>query len=257
MGHLRVDIDRVIDIINKEQKLYPTKYLTSIPNLGKSDLEGYAYSDKLLFEKLNPHIAKENLTLGITSVQLQKDWWIRPDPDRSGMIITTFQADSLIEKARRTMEDFVAFKIVTCILTSEYFRKSKKSPYENLLHDDCRGCLFDFCPDKEDRVQGLRELYIDAQCEGTLLTGNVPTESIEAIKSVMKYMKKPTLGKTAYSVQKNPYLAMIFGMGIGILVNTIANLLLQTDNLRLSFSLVLLFTIGTLGLKYLYDRIKS
>ena len=253
LGHPQVDIHRIISVINNNQKLYKLTYITQVPNLGKSDLEGWLYSDNLLFNKLAPHIKKNSLTIGVTSVQLEDDWFIRPNLDRSGMIITIYQADSVIEKAKKSIEDFVIYKILTCIMTSEFFRNCRKSPFEELIHDDCRGCLFDFCPDKESRALGLSRLKIDDQCRGILMNGNVPQDNILAVESVMKYMKKPSFGKSAYSVQKNPYLAGVFGIGIGIMAHTIASYLFEARNLLISFGFVLLFTVGTISVKHLYD----
>jgi hypothetical protein len=257
LGHPQVDIHRVISVINNNQNLYKLIYLTQVPNLGKSDLDGWEYSDDLLFNRLAPHIRKDSLTIGITSVQLEADWFIRPNHDRSGMILTIYQAESIIEKAKKSIEDFVIYKIITCIMTSEFFIKSTKSPFDELIHDDCRGCLFDFCPDKESMSFGLSNLIIDDQCRGILLNANVPQENILAIESVMKYMKKPSFGKSAYSVQRNPYLAGFFGIGIGIAVHTIASYLFEARNFLISFIMILFFTVGTISVKYLYDLYRS
>lgn len=255
MGSPQLDIDRVITIINNNQNMYVAEFLTSIPNIGRSDLDRYAYSDNLLFEKLNPHIEQQSLTLGITSVQLENNWWIRPNNDRSGMIITTYEADSLIERTKRTIEDFVVFKIITCVIASEFFRRSGESPKEKLIHEDCRGCLFDFCPDKQSRELGLQMLFIDNQCRGILLQGNVPEENIMSIESVMKYMKKPSLSKSVYSVERNPILTAIFGIGIGVMVSTLASFLFTTGNLKISILLILFFTLGPVAGKYIYDLV--
>lgn len=141
---------------------------------------------------------------------LQDDWFIRPNQDRSGMIVTIYQADSVIEKANKSIEDFVIYKVITCIMTSEFYRNSKKSPFEKLIHDDCRGCLFDFCPDKESRALGLINLIIDDQCRGNLLNANVPQENILAIELIMQYMKKPSFRKSAYSIKQHPNSCRIF-----------------------------------------------
>jgi len=147
--------------------------------------------------------------------------------------------------------------IITSIMTSEFFIKSRKSPFDDLIHDDCRGCLFDFCPDKESRSLGLSNLKIDDQCRGILLNANVSQENIMAIESVMKYMKKPRFSKSAYSVQRNPYLAGFFGIGIGIMVHTIASYLFEAHYLLISFILILIFTVGTIFVKYLYDLYRA
>jgi hypothetical protein len=261
IGYPQVDINKVNSIINNTQKLYRANYEpeTSIPNIGRPDLPDYAYSDKLFFEKINQYIDKARLTLGITYVQLEDDWWIRPlNDDRSAMIITTYEAESLINRAKRTLEDFVVFKVITCILTSEYFRRSGKLAYRNsnqnddLIHVECRNCLFDFCPNKQDRAKGFLELKICDHCRGKLVNGNVPIENIKAIESVMNYLKKPSLKKSAYSIQQNPYLSALIGMGIGILINTISNFSLKTNII-----LILLFTFGTLIGTFLYDLFKQ
>ncbi len=257
LGHPQVDIHRVISVINSNQNLYELIYKTQIPNLGKSDLDGWLYSDNLLFNKLAPHLEKGSLTIGITSVQLQNDWFIRPNHDRSGMIATIYQADCVIEKANKSIEDFVIYKIITCILTSEFYKNCQKSPFEELIHDDCRGCLFDFCPDKESRALGLNNLIIDAQCKGVLLNANVPQEKISAIESVLKYMKKPSFSKSAYSIKQNPILAGLFGIGIGIMVHTIASYLFETHYPVISIIFILFFTLGIISLKYLYDLYRA
>jgi hypothetical protein len=257
LGHPQVDIQRVINIINNNQNIYELIYKTQVPNLGKSDLDGWEYSDNLLFNILAPHIIKDYLTIGLTSVQLEYDWFIRPNSDRSGMVITIYQADSVIEKAQKTIEDFVIYKIITCILTREFFTISGKSPFDELIHDDCRGCLFDLCPDKESRAIGLIDLKIDDQCKGILLNANVPQEKITAIESVLKYMKKPSFRKSAYSIKQEPILAGFFGIGIGIMVHTIATYLFEAHYLAISIIFILLFTLGIISLKYLYDLYRA
>jgi hypothetical protein len=260
-GYPQVDINKVISIINKTQNIYRANYEpeTSIPDIGRPDLVGYAYSDKLFLGKLNQYIDKTRLMLGITYVQLEDDWWIRPlNDDRTAMMITTYEAESLIERAKRPLEDFVVFKVITCILSSEYFRKSGKLPYRNsnqkddLIHVEPRNCLFDFCPNKQDRLKGFIELQICEHCRGKLINGNVPIENIKAIESVMNYLKKPSLTKSAYSIQRNPYLLALIGIGIGIFINTISNFSLKTNTI-----LILLFIFGPLIGRFLYDLYKQ
>jgi hypothetical protein len=89
------------------------------------------------------------------------------------------------------------------------------------------------------------------------MNANVPQENILAIESVMKYMKKPSFGKSAYSVQRNPYLALFFGIGIGIMVHTIASYLFEARSFLISFIFILIFTVGTISAKYLYDLYRA
>lgn len=172
------------------------------------------------------------------------------------MIITIFEADSLIENAERTIEEYVVCQILTSILTSNYFKRSGIEPSERLLHDDCRGCLFDFCGNKSEVVRGLQKLDIDTQCRGILIEGNVPEENIDAVLSVLKYIKRPSLNKTMYSIKINPYLTMIFGIGVGIMVNIISKILLDKKSNYIAITLILLCTLGIILGKYFYDIIK-
>lgn len=253
MGHPRLDIDRVITIINNNQNQYKLIYQDSIPNLGNSDLDDFSYSDDKLFTIIGPHTRGRDITIGITSVPLQNNWFLRPNHDRSVIIITIFEADSLIADAKRTIEEYVVYQVLIAILTSDYYKRSGIQPSERLLHDDCRGCLFDFCGNKMEIVAGLQKLDIDTQCRGILLEGNVPNEKVNAVLSVLKYIRKPSINKTIYSVKRSPYLTMIFGIGVGIFINMISQVLMAGKSLLFGIILALSCTIGVIFVKYLYD----
>jgi hypothetical protein len=99
-------------------------------------------------------------------------------------------------------------------------------------------------------------LDIDTQCRGTLVAGNVPNENISAILSVLNYIKKPSLNKTIYSFMKNPYLTMVFGIGIGILVNILSQNLTQNKSDYIGITFVTICTVGIILIKYLYDIVR-
>ena len=253
LGHPHVNIERVMKVLSSNQSRYLLRYRDSVPTLGNSDLNDFAYSDEKMFALLRPHMRDRSLTLGITSVPLEDNWFLRPNDDRSAFVITTFEVDSLIAYTKKTAEDYLAYQILVSILSSEYFKRSGVEPSEGLLHHDCRGCLFDFCGNKEDLARGLKNLNIDTQCRGALIEGNVPEESVSAVLAILKYMKKPSIGKSVYSILTNPHLSLLIGIGVGIMVNIVGGLLLQSKDLALGFILFLIFTLGVVLVRYLSD----
>ncbi len=202
LGHPQVNINKAIRIINNSQTRYHLSFRDSIPNLTNSDLDNYAYSDKKLFSLLVPYINNTDLTIGITSVPIEDNWFLRPNDDRTAFIITIFEVDSIIDKTKRSLEDYFVYQTLICILTSEYLKRSGIEPSKRLLHDDCKGCLFDFCGNKDDICRGLLKLFIDDQCKGILIEGNVPEENINASLAVLRYMKKPNFRKMIYSIKE-------------------------------------------------------
>jgi hypothetical protein len=240
LGHPQLNINKAIQVINNSQNRYHLSHKDSIPNLGNSDLHDYAFSDDKLFNLLAPHINTTDLTIGITSVLLEDNWFLRPNQERTAFIITIFEVDSIIEKIRRTLEDYFVYQILICVLTSEYLKRSGIEPSERLLHDDCKGCLFDFCGNKDDICRGLVKLYIDDRCKGILIEGNVPEENIDASLAVLKYMKKPNIRKIIYSIKENPFLSFFIGIGSGVLVNLISEQVFPINKISLNITLVLL-----------------
>jgi hypothetical protein len=118
MGHPIIDINRVIGIINKNQNKYNVISKDAIPNIGNSDLDDYAYSDAKLFNFLGRYYDNNSISIGITSVPLEGSWFLRPNKGRSQIVITIFEADSLLENAKRTLEEYVVYQILISIMTS-------------------------------------------------------------------------------------------------------------------------------------------
>lgn len=75
--------------------------------------------------------------------------------ERSQAMISAFQLRDFAKEAGRTFEAAVAMLIMAQVWSAMF---------DIEYHDDCRGCLFDFCERRSDLTSALRSIDIDPEC---------------------------------------------------------------------------------------------
>ena len=150
-----VNLQKVAKLLNISQQ---TLYVTvgdPVRNIGTpDDMGGFAYSDNIF--ALFPQVRNGTIRVGITSSPIQNNFFSRVKGNNS-VIISLSQCDELCQRAGKTKEEYIAQGIVTRLLWL-LFRDT--FPDKDIYHDDTRGCIFDFCAQKQEKTYKLKARMI-------------------------------------------------------------------------------------------------
>jgi hypothetical protein len=79
-----------------------------------------------------------------------------------GSIVLSLQeTEDILNRASRSAEQYVAQSALSEFLQIRYMLTLASPSWQNLIHNEVRGCLFDFVPFKPDKVNKLRRGHID------------------------------------------------------------------------------------------------
>jgi hypothetical protein len=166
LGFLTLNVPKLCRFLNSTQKHYTFESATEITNLGRPDLNGYGYSVQKLYKFVTPHLEQYEFGVLFTLVTLEGNFFTKTLNQR--IIISTFhQFDELLEKSGRSLEEYAAITIAQELISFEFQRVTGK-PWNNLFHQDPRGCIFDFAGIKNQKIGKLINCSICKPCLGIL-----------------------------------------------------------------------------------------
>ena len=217
-----VDMSRVVRLVNVSPTNIHLTIGDPVPNIGEPDIYGFVYSKDSLF-RVFPVTGNGVVKVGINLAPVEGNFYTHTNGHDS-IIITLYQTEEICEKAGRTREEYIAQTIVTEILWFQYKTRKPDSDYNDLFHQDTRGCIFDFVLHKPDKVHKLRTGQIDSMCKGKLVAANVPESVVKATEKILAGIRRLTFfGSLARSMQ-NPLFSFVFGgLLFGLIINTISS----------------------------------
>lgn len=191
----------------------------------KSDLEGHAYSDKSLSEKL-PDDFNGDILIAITSVPLELNWYSRR-LSNNRVCFSFFQtADSLIPN-NIPIENLVLKLLYSYTLIYRRFRNRlpESSESTNFTHSDTRKCLFDFNGIKSQVIHSTIKPIICEECTAQLLSEKVSKELIDKIKKELSGIKKNMYYRISDFIKKRPILSLTISILSALLLGIIGSLI--------------------------------
>jgi len=94
-------------------------------------------------------------------------------------------------------------------------------------HHDTRGCLFDYCGNKEDITVSTQNLIICSECESKIKSKEIPENYLRNLKNEIKRVKKQRYYRILDFIKRYPILSILIGVGSSFLINILANLILM------------------------------
>jgi hypothetical protein len=219
LGYTNLNIPKLCSFLNSSQHHYIFVPGTKITNLGNPDLAGYGYSVAALYRLAQPHLPDDSVGVLFTSVPIEDNFFTKTMNQR--IVISTFhQADELMEKSGRTIEEYAALTISQELLSFEFQRVTGKKWYD-LFHQDPRECLFDFAGIKTQKIGKLVNCSICEVCLGTLQRENINVDALQSIRKILNRIVKPSIRKAILTSVLRPGLSFIYG---GIVFGSVVNL---------------------------------
>lgn len=215
-----VNLRKAAKLINISPDIIRATIGDAIRNIGEPDLYGVAYSNSKAFG-LFPELGDGTIRVGIIAMPIEGNFYYRRRGD--AVIITLSQIDEVCERSGRSKEEYIALTVLTAVLSMLY--KAQKSA--TLFHNDTRGCIFDHCIHKPDKVQKLRLGLICPICKGKLVEANIPENILDTVERGLAQIRKPTFFRTFQTSMQKPFFSFVLGgLFLGLIINTISSLAL-------------------------------
>ena len=123
------------------------------------------------------------------------------DIDKIG--ITLWQTEEIYLHAEKDVYDYILFSISTELTWLELKRNAIKTKpnihFSNLFHRETRGCPFDLCAYKLDKIKKLSNPVLCSKCRRKLDEWKVSTE---LLSNVIEYLKEYKLSDIYTVVQR-------------------------------------------------------
>ncbi|WP_147460018.1 hypothetical protein [Actinokineospora cianjurensis] len=235
-----VDLPLVCRIINRAQKSLKAKVGTSVATIGEPDISGIAYTRASIFSLLPDRVESEIL-IGVTHAPLSGNLFSMTTP--VGEIVPSLHGSyELCELSGRTLEEYIAQSALSEFLQIRFCQSSEGHTWADLVHDEVRGCLFDFVPHKPDKVHKLRRGWLDPQCRAKLINAGVADDEVPAAEAVIRAIQRPTLvGSFLDGIKRPGFGILLGGLAGGGLVN------LVTTAITNAFSATILVSLGVIA----------
>jgi hypothetical protein len=219
-----LDLNRVANLINVNSKAIQAKVGDPVHNIETPDVYGFAYSRASLF-KLYPKI-NNTVKIGVVISPIEGNFYSITN-DKDCVLITRYQTDEVCEKAGRTFEEYVGLSVVMEVLWLQYKSQIPEAGYNDLFHEQTRGCIFDFAGHKPDKVHKLKTCQIDTICRGQFVSANVSESTLKTFEKILENIKRPNfIGALVRSMQ-HPIFSFVFGgLVFGLIINTVTSMLL-------------------------------
>lgn len=224
-----VDLHKVARLINVSPQIIYAVVGDPIRNIGApDDMRGFAYSDQIF--DLFPKVTNGTIRVGIISAPIYNNFFSRVNGNNS-VIISLNQSDELCQKAGKTKEEYITQSIISRMLWL-LFRDTYSD--KDIYHDDTRGCIFDFCAQKNEKVHKLKASMIDPVCKGRLIEANIPESILHTTEKILKRLRIPSFGDVFLdSLQKPWFSFLVGGLIFGTIINVISSLILgEFDSLN-------------------------
>ncbi|CRK59249.1 hypothetical protein [Alloactinosynnema sp. L-07] len=215
-----IDLVEVCRIINRSQRAIRAIVGPEVTALGEPDISAIGYSLPRLFAVLAATAEPEQVMVGITRAPIERNLFgshVSP-----GLIILSLhQVQEVCVSSGRTTEEYLAQSAITELLQLLYVSSSPDALWTDLAHDEVRGCLFDYVPNKIDKAVKLRCGHLDQQCRARLIESGVAADLLVAADKLLRRIQSPTLGRTLRQALQQPVFSLLLG---GVLGGLIINL---------------------------------
>jgi hypothetical protein len=137
------------------------------------------------------------------------------------------------------MEENLMLTICQELASLEFQRVTGKT-YGDLFHDNTNGCIFDFVAVKTNRFYKLLKCDICPSCRGKLAETNMNPDVLDSVDRILRRIRQPSFMKAFLACLTVPYLAFLFGIVVGVLVNVVSSVVMDEQPLSAGQVIILL-----------------
>jgi len=182
-----LDIPRLVQRLNKLQDYYHFHYGGSSQTIGHADLPRRHHSIKKLqetFRTLYPLTPEFRFDIILTGEKVEEGYFTVAT-DHLG-IVSSADTELIRGESGKSPEKFFLYNIIEMLFWLQY-------GHEHDREEDDIGCLFDSCYYKRsNHVIGLKACVLCENCRRVLIEeGHAPQEQLQAVSSVLKWVKRP------------------------------------------------------------------
>lgn len=216
-----LNLRKVAQLMNLKPAIFQVTVGDPIRNIGAPDFGNIAFSDKLF--EIFPRVNDGMIKIGVIDAPIKNNFFSRVN-DHGAIILSLYQSDELCQKSGKSKEEYIVQGIVTEILWL-FFKDNSAS--QDIYHEDTRGCIFDFCARKPEKVHKLRTSTIDPICRGKLIEANVPESLIQISEKILERVRIPNFVDVLQNSLRTPVFSfLVGGLFFGVVVNLISSLVL-------------------------------
>jgi hypothetical protein len=216
-----VDLRRVCRLINRPQKIIQASVGSRVEPIGEPDISGIGYSGKKLF-KLFPDAPEFAVLVGVILAPIEGNYFSMTQKP-SKVVLSLFETQEVYERADQSIEGYLAQSALSEFLQLQYMNARPGATWEDLVHNEVRGSIFDFVPSKLDKAHKLRSGSIDTESRDKLISAGVSTDTLNAVEFALKRIQTPSLVKTFTTSLQRPVFSLIIGGLVGgMLVNLLS-----------------------------------
>lgn len=257
VGPVGVDVRRLCRLLSSPDGPFQFEAGAPLARLGDPDLGGYGYSDAA-FAELLKNRRSEGVCVILTSVPIEDNFFTR-SIDGWLIIVTSYQADDIVQQSGRTPEQCAGMAICA-ELVSMAFQRTSGQHWAALFHQDPRGCLFDFSGIKAQKLATLVSCAICDECLGLLDRHNVDGRIKSYASGLLRRIRRPTLARAVQMCVSTPALSFVYGgLLTGSAVNVYSSFVMaqapigatQRNALLISGAALIFFPLAVLGFLHL------
>ncbi len=230
-----IDLAGVCRLVNRAQRVIRAEVGDRVESIGEPDIGVYGYSRRRLFA-LFPQCTGQGLLVGVTHAPIEDNLFSMTHLPES-IVLSLHETEGIRNRASRSAEQYVAQSALSEFLQIRYMLTPSAPSWDDLVHTEVRGCLFDFVPFKPDKVNKLRRGHIDQQCRDKLITAGVDSDLLTAVEKVLRRIQVPTLAQSfADGLQRPVFSFLLGGLAGGMLINLVSSAITGSLNKRVVYA---------------------
>lgn len=197
----------------------------SVGHLPNSEGEDWEYTDEQFSRVLKP-VAGADITLGVTSTQLEDNYYLRRLPGNVAVLSLHEMAD-IVRYEDFSVETFILR--VAYELAVLYKAEGQVPPTgsKSWTHDDIRRCLFDMCSNKSDIVFSLHKPILCEECSIRVRQSQVEPSLLPQLSRELKRLHKTLFFRLADWVKVHPILALALTTLLALAVNLLSSVIFE------------------------------
>lgn len=206
--------------------------ISSYNIVGDSDGQHWEYSDAVISRQL-PDRDGADVLIAVTNVPLQYNYYVRGFTDNKACM--TYQTMAEILRFDNIPLENLIMKILYFIsFAYKYYGNQTPQSTDriDIIHDEAKGCIFDFNGYKTDVIYSLNKPCICPSCVEKLTSNQqhrIERNLVDKVQQELKGIKKGLYFQLADFVKRRPILAIIissaFALALGIIGSTLSTIL--------------------------------
>ena len=229
VGNIIYELDKR-KILGWKSRLFEVMPTVDVhPLTADSDTPEWGYSDTNLLNNLpalNPGIPSPDITIYLLDVRIEDNYISRVLP-QNRILLTFYQVKEILRRERIPLENLLLTHIYYYVLLYRIKQGVCLSPSDELQmsHDAARGCLFDFCGDKEDCVRSCVSPVLCPSCIVYLQEHGLPVNEMEQVQHELRRIRRTFYDTACLFLNKHPYLSMLLTLAGTFIISIISNVI--------------------------------